>query len=150
MPAWFGQTVRYGIVGASATAVEWLAYFALTRGIPWFAAHYLIANVCSFSVSLVWGYVFHRRFTFRAHQGRHRAQFPKFLAVTLVGLGISTIVLRTGVAVFHVYDLYAKVAALAITALWNFSGQRLWTFRSSRAESRDDLSATPGRPYTDR
>lgn len=137
MRALFWQAVRYGLVGASATAVDWLAYWGLTRSVPLLREWYLAANLCAFSISVVWGYLMHRRFTFRAG-GAHRHQFPKFLAVTAIGLGINSAVLYGGVTL-GAHDLLAKLAATALTAIWNFSGQKLWTFR---------LSAPPGGPYT--
>ncbi len=138
MRALFWQTVRYGLVGASSTAVDWLIYYGLTRSVPQLREWYLAANVCSFSLAVIWGYLMHRRFTFRAG-GAHRHQFPKFLTVTLIGLGINSATLHVGVAVLGLYDLTAKVAAVGVTAVWNYLGQRFWTFR---------LSAPPGGPYT--
>lgn len=140
MRAFFWQTVRYGLVGLSATAVDWFGYFALTRSLPFFREQYLLANACSFVVAVAWAYTLHRRVTFRANHGSHRAQFPKFLVVTLIGLGINSFVLHLGISTFGLYDLVAKVGALAVTAVWNFAGQKLWTFRG--------LSAGPGGPYT--
>lgn len=135
MRALFWQAVRYGLVGLSATAVDWCGYYALTRGLPFFRSYYLLANAGAFAVAVVWAYVLHRRVTFRADHGSHRAQFPRFLTVTLVGLAINSAVLHAGITFFGLYDLHAKIAALAVTACWNFLGQKLWTFR-------------PGGPYT--
>ncbi|MEK7072970.1 MAG: GtrA family protein [Patescibacteria group bacterium] len=148
MRALFWQTVRYGLVGLSATAVDWLGFFALTRSLPFFREQYLLANVCSFVVAVAWAYTMHRRVTFRVNHGSHRAQFPKFLTVTLIGLAINSLVLYLGISQFGLYDLVAKVIALVMTAVWNFAGQKLWTFRLSRAGSRDGLSPAPGGPYT--
>ena len=135
--------VRYGVVGTSATAVDAGGYWLLTRGIAWFGAHYLVASTVSFCVSLVWGYAMHRRFTFRVRHGRHLSQFPRFASISAVGLLITTGVLGFGVQRLHLHDLLAKLLAVCVTALWNYTGQRLWTFRGAHG-----LSPPPDEPYT--
>lgn len=126
----FWQAFRYGLVGLSVTAADWLIYYVLTRGVPVFHERYVLSSVISFSIAVVYGYLAHRRVTFRVNHGAHRSQFPKFVAVTLIGLALNTLVLQLGIAQFALYDLTAKFIAAILTALWNFTGQRLWTFRA--------------------
>lgn len=125
------EAVRYGLVGVSATVVDWGLYYALTRGVPALSGRYVLAGVLSFSVAVVWAYLMHRRFTFRVRHGRHRQQFPKFLTITLTGLALHSVLLWVGIERLGLYDLYAKVLASGIGALWNYAGQRFWTFRPS-------------------
>lgn len=130
---WFA----YGIVGLSSTAVDYVAYVAISRSHPWFREQYLVTNVIGFCLALWWGYYWHRRVTFRAAHGDHKKQFPRFMVVALIGLLVNSVTLWVTIDVFHIYDIVAKLIAIAINAFWNFNAQRLWTFKSSG--TKDDL-----------
>ena len=68
----FWQAFRYGLVGLSVTAVDWLIYYALTRYVPAFHERYVLSSVVSFSIAVVYGYLVHRRVTLRVSHGAHR------------------------------------------------------------------------------
>ena len=79
-------------------------------------------------------YLLNRAWTFQAtHQRATFAQVAKFYVIALVGMLISVTVGSVVQRVVPAGDKVAwAVAAAAGTAagfLWNFNGQRLWTFK---------------------
>lgn len=123
--------VAYGIVGVSATLVDYLCYIGITRSHPWFREQYLVANALGFCIAVWWGYYWHRRVTFRAQHGDHKKQFPRFVVVALVGLAVNSVALWVTIDSLHIYDILAKLLAIGVTAMWNFNAQRFWTFRKA-------------------
>lgn len=120
------QFVKFSLVGVSNTAVDFLLYAFLTRVV---GLHYLAANVLSFGTAATWSYLANRTWTFRDRASRIRTQYPKFVAVSVGGLLLTTLSLYVLVHVLGVFDLFAKVLTIGLTLFWNFLLNRYWTFR---------------------
>ncbi|MFW2828876.1 GtrA family protein [Sphingomonas sp. ID0503] len=84
------QIVRYGITGLGVTvfaaAVYWL--LAALAGVPEQAANFI-----AWCLSVVIGFTFHSRFTFRSHGSRTNpnARRFRFLVVAVFGLGLNAL-----------------------------------------------------------
>ncbi|MDO8599149.1 MAG: GtrA family protein, partial [bacterium] len=135
-PAWslrrilrplFGPFMRYGIIGAGNTALDFGIYTALTRGWTFWRTHFLFANACSFVIVVTWSFYWNRRWAFENRERHRVTQYVRFVAATVVSLGIAEGVLATGVA-FGVPDLVAKVIAGPLVVFWNFTAYRRWAF----------------------
>ena len=121
----FFELVRYVLVGAAATVVDYGAYYVLTR-------YFFIAAVFANQVSYVFGnivsFLGQRAITFRSH-GHPGPQYLRFLVVNAVGLIVSqltlVILLRLGVN-----DLLAKAAGVITSGSFNYLSNRFWTFKS--------------------
>jgi len=132
--------LKFGIVGASGMVVDFGLLFLLRNlaGLP-----DLWANTISFTAAASSNYVLNRIWTFRSHNSQVAAEYLKFLAVSIVGLGINNGVLYLSSLLwpqtYHAstlllgfrFDLFYlfKLLAIAITTLWNFFGNMLFTFR---------------------
>ncbi len=123
------EFAKFGTVGVMNTAVDFLVYVALTRGWLGFRTHFLIGNFLAFFASVVNSYLFNKYWTFRNRDQRHRVQFAKFFLVNLVTLALYELILYLLVDQFHVFDLWAKAAAIVLVMVWNFSANKYWTFR---------------------
>lgn len=122
-----GPFFRYCTVGVSNTVIDFGLYTILTR---WGTLHYLLANAISFLVAVSWSYIWNRRWTFRSADRRRVRQFVTFVAITLVGVGISEAALAIGVEALRIPDLAAKVLAAPLVLAWNYGAARRWAFRS--------------------
>jgi len=119
---------RYAIIGAGNSVLDFTIYTALTRGSPFWSAHYLLANAVSFVIVVTWSFYWNRRWSFGNHERRHLVQYIRFVSATVVSLGIAESVLAAGVE-FGLRDLLAKVLAAPLVVLWNFCMYRFWAFR---------------------
>ncbi|MFA6512058.1 MAG: GtrA family protein [Patescibacteria group bacterium] len=120
------QFVKFSLVGASNTVVDFAAYLLFTRA---FGVHFLAANVIAFLLAATWSYNWNRRWTFRSNDPRVHRQFVKFLIVATVGLGLTTGILYFLVEHSGLTDIPAKIISVAAVLLWNFLANRFWTFK---------------------
>lgn len=132
---------RYCTVGVTNTILDFTTYTVLTRGWSFWHTHYLWANALSFTISVTWGFFWHKHWSFRERFGGHIVQYVKFWMVTAIGLAVAQMTLFTSVHVFGLPDLFGKVLAGPLVVAWNFTAHRFWTFRV-RA-SIDDYGSQP-------
>ncbi len=132
---------KFAIVGAAGSVTDFTILNVL---IQVFGASLVLANTVSFSVAVAQNFVLNRLWTFPESQTRraHR-QLLQFLGVSLVGLGINQLVF---LSLHHALDAFwisawgegigftlsynfAKLLATGVVLFWNFTANRLWTYR---------------------
>lgn len=129
------QLVKFALVGTTSTAINFavlnLMLIALHQG------RYPSVTV-AFLVSVVNGYVWNKRWTFREAQAKAvHTQFSQFLLVNAVGFGLDLLIIRliSGPLEtnFHLSMVIAtniaQLVATAVVVVWNFTANRLWTFK---------------------
>jgi uncharacterized protein len=100
-------------------------------------AAYPILKVLSASVAILNGFYWNRRWTFkiRGKEERHQ-QLVKFTIVALTGLALNTLISSGLNNIIEGHQkrswLVASIIATIVVAFWNFTGQRLWTFRNKK------------------
>ena len=93
-------------------------------------------KVPAVALAILNSYYWNRRWTFKVHRGvGHGSMMTKFYVVALVGMALN---IAVGTFVAHTLNsetktawLIASVVSTAVVVVWNFFGQRLWTFRKS-------------------
>jgi putative flippase GtrA len=136
------QLFKFCLVGVSSTIIDkgtlWLLLYRITPGTPWWAS-----ATMSFSLGVTNGFVWNRRWTFRAQrQATVHRQYASFVFTNLTGLGLN-LALTKLVLIFltgqlrHVGGnpeatkvLVASVSAIPCVMVWNFAASKYWTFRS--------------------
>jgi len=122
------QFVKFGIVGASGTLINFAAYHGLLH----FNAQLWWAYAIGFLLGGVNNYWWNRRWTFRSrgHAGKEMAQF---VTVSALALCVSEPVLwlmdRQLPAALHFRNSIAWVAATVAGMAINFFVNKYWTFR---------------------
>ena len=121
------QFLRFATVGGIATAIHYLILIALVHGANMNAVW---ASSTGFVVSAVFNYLLNYRFTFQSSV-EHRGAIIKFFIVASVGLALNSIVMQISTEYAGMHYLIAQLLATGLVLLWNFSGNRLWTFKPS-------------------
>ena len=141
------QFVKFGIVGASSTVINLAVLYVMLRLVHghWYD-RYIDATV-AFLVSVVNGYYWNRRWTFKeAPTKALHTQFIQFVLVNLVGLVLDLLIIRLlSVPLEHQLHgleaawppdkierfavLAAQLVATAVIVFWNFFANRFWTFK---------------------
>jgi putative flippase GtrA len=122
------QFVKFGIVGASGTLINFAAYHALLH----FRAQLWWAYAIGFLLGGVNNYWWNRSWTFRSrgHAGKEMAQF---VSVSALALCVSEPVLwlmdRSLPAAMHYRNSAAWLAATLAGMSINFFMNKYWTFR---------------------
>jgi putative flippase GtrA len=129
--------LRFGLVGITGTLLDF-ALLTLLKEV--FHLPTLGANTLSYSAGIINNFIFNRLWTFpEARRSPIATQFAQFAVVSLVGLAINDLLVTWLEAplglMFGSQErgyLPAKLAATLVVLVWNFIGNRLWTFREIR------------------
>ena len=127
--ALFRQFVYYGICGGIAAGVLLIVLAGLVEltGMP-----ETLASAIGFACATPVNYGLQHRFVFKQN-GRHGVFFARYVAVTLLTLGLNTAlfwVLTEGVGVFY---LLSQVLTVGTIMLVNFGLNRSFTFATPAA-----------------
>lgn len=112
------QIFKFGIVGVIATILDFifLYIFKDLAGFP-----LLISNTLSFIISVIYNYIASIIFVFNVDKNKNgKKVFIKFIIFSIIGLGISNVLLKVFVNVFEIYYLIAKVIATLVVMIFNF------------------------------
>lgn len=133
--------VKFAIVGAAGSITDFaiLNIFVQLFGLP-----LALANTCSFIAAVMQNFTLNRLWTFPESRERHATgQLAQFAVVSLVGYGLNQLVFLT---LHHFWEDYwmaqmgadtgfvvsyniAKLFAIGVVLFWNFTANRLWTYR---------------------
>src|SRR4030095_5603294 len=131
----FVQFVRFCGVGVLATALQYLILIALIE-----AAHFdaVAASAIGYVSSAMANYWLNYHFTFLSNK-EHRVAATRFVIVSSAGLALNTVLMYAGVTVFDLNYLLVQIFATIVVLVWNFSANRIWTYRSpDQALDHDD------------
>ena len=119
------QLIRFCVVGASGYLVNLLVFSLLVHAA---GAHYVLAAVLAFCVAWTNNFMWNKYWTFRRHGLSAVQQGARYLAVSLVALGLNLVLLellvRAGLA-----EVPAQALAIAAVMPVNFLLNRRWSFR---------------------
>ena len=122
-----GQFLKFGIVGAVAFVVDYLILMVLSQMLGWDP---VISSAISFMVSVIVNYLGSMHFVFESRDDLSaRREFTIFVALSLVGLAINSIIMSAGTVIFGAGALsvtVTKVVATAIVSIWNFVSRKCW------------------------
>lgn len=131
------QFIKFLIVGAINTGVDYVVYYGLRAVLELvfaavgFQTLRQISKAFSFIVSASSNYTMNRIWTFRSKNRRIAQEAGKFFVVAIGGLIINSIVFYLVTAQLHWRDIWGLVFATAAATLWNFAGNKLWTFKGN-------------------
>jgi len=129
--------IKYSIVGIFVTGVDF-AIFSLSLYI--FSMPPVPSKVAAFLGAITVSYGFNRVWTFRSRESLVLRQFPRFLAVSTIGLTLSALFIHLLVIRMSVHPLISNGITSAIVLTWNFLANKYWTFRiRNRRDFRDEL-----------
>lgn len=148
------QFIKFGIVGAMSTAIDWGLHTVLYRFLgglwndqinsvllsafpglenPRFDGAFTVVKALTFGVATLNGFYFNRRWTFRI-RGREQAgiQLLRFFVVTSIGMAINVIVasrVHAGPEASVLNYYFSLACGTASAMMWNFLGHKFWSFR---------------------
>ncbi|MDF2439304.1 MAG: hypothetical protein JWN98_288 [Abditibacteriota bacterium] len=159
--AGFRQFIKFCIVGASSTLISLSIFSALIYGLQlsdvlydalatrpqWqriaaeYRLHVQVAALIAFLFSVTNGFFWNSRWTFRQNDpARRKSQYAKFVLVNAIGLVLNQIILfvvnralTAGRAANEKgwEPLIAFAIATSIVVFWNFTANKLWTFKET-------------------
>ena len=112
------QFLRFAAVGLTAFAIDfgvlWLLNYPL-------GVNYLVANVISFTLSVIFNYFASVRWVFDVSDGRSKTKdFVVFVVLSIIGLGLNSLCMYLLVDIAKLEVMLSKILATAIVTMYNF------------------------------
>lgn len=132
---WLARYIKFAFIGGIGTVIN-LAI--LWTSVEIFFVHYLWAAVLAFVIADTNNFIWNRWWTFRS-KGKVHHQYPQFLMVSIDGLMLNLIMLKTIVEDVmpslgiqedraSLFLVFAQVIAIFIVSIFNFIANSFWTF----------------------
>jgi putative flippase GtrA len=122
----FWKFLKFGVVGFSGVFVDFGFTFVCKE---WLKIPKYIANAIGFSIAASSNYLFNRIWTFHSTNPKVMMEFSQFFAISLIGLGINTLILWILVSKYKKHFYLSKLFAIGVVTIWNFLANYFITFR---------------------
>lgn len=131
------QFIKFGVVGVSNTAVDWIVFLLITHLIVTTISFEPTAKAIAFIVAVLNSYLWNTVWTFkkeyRSATGRDQSAktklFVKFIVVSLIGWGVNYLVFKYTRFNLSQGQIISLIAASGAATLWNFFANKLWTYK---------------------
>jgi putative flippase GtrA len=127
------EVFKFMGVGLINTALDAVAYVALTRGTEVFAHHLVAAKFFSFLLGTISSLLLNRSWTFGLRSRLSWGEVVRFYTATSIGIVINVEAMNVLVS-FGMYDLLALIITTGFTFAFNFTLSKFWIFRSNSRE----------------
>lgn len=118
------QFLKFCVVGLSNTVISLAVYYIIL----YFGAHYVIASILSFIISVLNAYYWNYKYVFNS-----KSDILKSLIKTYTSYGfsyvLSTTLLIILVEYYNISELLAPILVLVITVPLNFILNKFWAFK---------------------
>ncbi|MBO6145236.1 MAG: GtrA family protein [Bacilli bacterium] len=120
----FVQIFKFVIVGGTATIIDWAVYYVLYNFLH---IQPLIANILSFSVSVIYNYVASVKWVFDVNQEKSKKRmFIEFMIFSIIGLLLSELLLWIFIDLISINAMISKIIATAIVMVFNFITRKIF------------------------
>ena len=116
---------KFIIVGFSGLIVDFSITFLLKEK---FKVQKYLSNALGFTIAASTNYYLNRIWTFESDNPDIITEYSIFLIISVIGLGINSLVLWILVSKFKMKFYLAKLIAIIVTTCWNFIANLLYTF----------------------
>ena len=118
------EKIRFGIVGAANTALDFVLLFILVA----LGLDKIPANYISTGISFIFSFFVNKSFTFKSKGGNVKKQFALFIAITIIGLWVIQPIIITLVSnalsttnwSAPIILFTAKIVATVASLIWNY------------------------------
>jgi putative flippase GtrA len=122
----FWKFIKFGVVGFLGVFVDFGFTYVCKE---WIKIPKYVANAIGFSIAASSNYLFNRIWTFHSDNPKVMMEFLQFFAISLIGLGINTLILWILVSKYKKHFYLSKLFAIGVVTIWNFLANYFITFR---------------------
>jgi putative flippase GtrA len=117
---------KYGTVGLIGTIVDMGSLYILVEYTP---MTLVPAITIAFVLAVINNYLLNKRWTFKNTSSNHSKLFSRFMIISLGGLALTHASMYIQVELMNIWYMYAKFFTSFIVPLWNYYGNKWWTFQ---------------------
>ena len=120
------QLIKFGLVGITGMGLDFGTTWLLKEKLK---INKFIANAAGFCIAVVNNFFLNKYWTFDNQNPIATEQFVKFLVISIVGLGINSLLLFILLKKIKGNFYLVKLAVIGLVFFWNFSANYLYTFK---------------------
>ncbi len=117
------QILKFGLVGGTAFAIDYVLLYFCTEFLH---IHYLISSIISFTVSVIFNYILSIKWVFDVKKKQDVKDFVIFIILSVIGLGINSLIMYVMVEKFGVYYMFSKIVSTAVVMVYNFITRKIF------------------------
>lgn len=117
--------IKFGVVGSSGVFVD---FFFTWLAKEKFKIHKYISNAIGFTIAASTNWILNRIWTFESDNPDVLIEYTQFLFISIIGLAINSAVLWILTDKLKINFYISKLGAIAVTTIWNFFANYLYTF----------------------
>ncbi len=117
--------IKFGVVGFSGLFVDFGFTYLFKEKLK---VQKYLANAFGFLIAASSNYILNRIWTFQSHDPKVLVEYSQFMVISLIGLGINTLVLWLIVSKLRWNFYFSKLIAIGVVTLWNFIANAMITF----------------------
>jgi putative flippase GtrA len=117
--------LKFGVVGGSGVIVDFSFTYLFKEIVK---VQKYIANSIGFTVAASSNYLLNRWWTFHSTNPHIAQEYGRFLFISILGLGINTLVIWMLNGKFKLNFYVAKLFAIGVVTIWNFFANLVFTF----------------------
>jgi putative flippase GtrA len=116
--------LKFGVVGFSGLAIDFGVTYLCKEKLK---LNQYLSNSAGFVLAVISNYYFNRTWTFENTDPSIAEQFTLFLFISLVGLGLSNLIIFILIR-YKVRFYPAKLIAIVLVVIWNFTMNYYYAF----------------------
>lgn len=117
------QILKFGLVGGMAFVIDYVLLYVCTEFLH---IHYLISSIISFTVSVIFNYILSIKWVFDVKKKQDVKDFVIFIILSVIGLGINSLIMYVMVEKFGVYYMLSKIVSTAVVMVYNFITRKIF------------------------
>ena len=117
------QILKFGFVGGTAFVIDYVLLYFCTEFLH---IHYLISSIISFTVSVIFNYILSIKWVFDVKKKQDVKDFVIFIILSVIGLGINSLIMYVMVEKFGVYYMLSKIVSTAVVMVYNFITRKIF------------------------
>ena len=117
------QILKFGFVGGTAFVIDYVLLYFCTEFLH---IHYLISSIISFTVSVIFNYILSIKWIFDVKKKQDVKDFVIFIILSVIGLGINSLIMYVMVEKFGVYYMFSKIVSTAVVMVYNFITRKIF------------------------
>ena len=120
----FRQIILYGLIGALSASID----FGIFTILHFLGLAYLLANAIGVHIGIFCSFLLNRQFNFKVKDKTER-RFLFFYSIGLIGLLLSSVLLKLLIEYFDWNEIYAKLLSIIVVAVVQFLLNKYITFK---------------------